>query len=302
MKRHLIIIVLYLIYCEHLIPQNFTIIKSAADSLLESGKLIEAIDQYRIEIKLFPDKSIKYYNIACSFAKINNIDSAFHYLNQYLNKFKNPNFLVDSDFLKLRGTTQWDSLENGIIKYMEDNAKQKYKNIELAKKLWFISAIDQQYYYEIRIAEKQFGVGTPVPLALWDFKESLNKENLRNLEILIEQFGWPKIEDVGTAASNAAFFVVQHASLTVQKKYLNTIENLAKTKAIQPQNYAFLIDKILTSEGNPQKFGTQLRFNSVTNNYELFPLMDKSSVNKLRADFELGPIEEYLERWDITNY
>ena len=89
--------------------------------------------------------------------------------------------------------------------------------------------------------------------------EAVHLSNARWLQALIEQIGWPAQEQVGGAASQAAWLIVQHAiSLPVfMKQALALLEAQKTTRTIDPVNLAFLSDRIAMYADHPQLYGTQ---------------------------------------------
>ena len=135
---------------------------------------------------------------------------------------------------------------------------------------------------------------------MWDLKNKINKQNQEELEKLIETKGWPKISEVGGAASTAAFLIIQHSDIEKQKKYLPVIKKLCEQKDAMWQDYALMYDRILVTEKKPQKYGSQINYNEQTKKYELFPLEDESKVDEWRKEVKLGPLSEYVSQWGIV--
>ena len=74
-------------------------------------------------------------------------------------------------------------------------------------------------------------------------------------------------------------------------------EAVGKGKA-KTQDLALLEDRILTTQGKEQIYGSQLRRNE-QGKYEFFPIMDEVNVNKRRASVGLGPLEEYAKYFGV---
>lgn len=89
--------------------------------------------------------------------------------------------------------------------------------------------------------------------------EAVHLDNARWLQALIEQIGWPAQEQVGEAASQAAWLIVQHAiSLPAfMKQALTLMDAQQTTRTIDPVNIAFLSDRIAMYTDRPQLYGTQ---------------------------------------------
>jgi hypothetical protein len=274
---------------------------SKADSLRQEGDMTGAIEEFKKMYKANPKDENNIYNYACALSVTNQIDSAFKYL--YLNIEMDTSIQAfrDPDFLHLRESPKWDAFENRLtsllvkLTYMQFN-----KDIEYAKKLWLMLALDQAYYVDIDIADKKIGKNSSVSIALWDLKEKINKENQKELEKLIETKGWPKQSEVGGAASTAAFLIIQHSDLKKQEKYLPIIKKLCELKEADWGDYALIYDRLQTSANKPQKYGSQVKYNDQTKKYELFPLEDEAKVDEWRKEVGLGPLSEYVSGWGIV--
>ncbi|MBI2482281.1 MAG: hypothetical protein HYV76_01825 [Candidatus Vogelbacteria bacterium] len=130
------------------------------------------------------------------------------------------------------------------------------------------------------------------------FDLKLDKENTIKLKSIIQEIGWPTISLVGKKASWGAWLLVQHADHDVkfQKKCLSLMKRvyLNNKKNILPANIAFLEDRILISERKKQKFGSQFKVDK-RGNLSLAPLNNPKNVDKLRKEWGLPPLQDYLD-------
>lgn len=63
-----------------------------------------------------------------------------------------------------------------------------------------------------------------------------------------------------------------------------------------PQNYAFLMDRVNINTGKAQIYGTQVNYNlDIAQAYPL-KLTDSSNVNRRRNKIGLEPLEQYLNK------
>lgn len=273
---------------------------SAGDKLYDKGDIKGAIAEYKKEIKKGPSKiGFIAHNLACAFTKNGQPDSAFKYLIIALRFDTSAFVLTDPDLLPLRNEVQWHAFEQSVLDGLKIKYSAQIKDFPLAAKLWEMDARDQAYYYEIDLAEKKMGMSCPVAIALWNAKEALNRQNLADLDSIIRVKGWPKISEVGHMASGAAFLIIQHSTVELQEKYLPTIKALCDQKEADWQSYALMYDRVQTSNGKPQLYGSQIRFNEGTKKYELFPIEDEKNVDKRRAEMGMEPLENYVLQWGI---
>ncbi len=211
---------------------------SPGDSLRELGNVKAAIEYYKSQGLKPGDDFTELYHYAGALSVDYQIDSAFKYLQIAMLQDTSPSVFCDPDFLNLRKDKLWDGFETNLIALIQKKYNNPYKDVDYAKRLWYMEATDQAYYDCINLAESKIGKNSTVVRALWMLKEKLNDENQKELLQLIETKGWPKKSVVGNRASGAAFLVIQHSDADKQKKYLPTIEKLCNEnlQTIRPRS------------------------------------------------------------------
>lgn len=122
------------------------------------------------------------------------------------------------------------------------------------------------------------------------FDSSLDKRSETFLKQVVSEIGWLTISKVGKDVSFKAWLLLQHVPDTkFQKKCLGLMEQ--NLEDVDPKNYAYLKDRILTREGKRQIYGTQSLFNPKTGeDLGLCPLEDPKNVNKRREEVGLNPL------------
>lgn len=159
-------------------------------------------------------------------------------------------------------------------------------------------ARDQAYYYKIECIKKENEMNdNPEIERLWSIKDSLNKDNVKELEKIISNYGFPTIQMVGKKAASAAFLVIQHADIKTQKKYLTVIEKLAFNNEIDKSSYALLKDRILVTDGKKQLYGSQLKTNKDGSSI-FFPIEDSINVDKRRKEMGMESLNDYYKRFN----
>jgi len=128
------------------------------------------------------------------------------------------------------------------------------------------------------------------------YNEEMEKLQNRNTEILneiIEAIGYPTIDKVGKEASDAAWLVIQHSigQPNFMKKCMELLDKAVSENKANPQNLAYLIDRIAIFEGKPQLYGTQFDWDE---NGALSPndFEDLAKVNQRRKLIGLNTLEE----------
>lgn len=118
--------------------------------------------------------------------------------------------------------------------------------------------------------------------------EHVHLQNAARLEEIIDSIGYPTRSKVGKEASEAAWLIVQHA-ISKPSLMLNCYALLTEIpEDVNPQNLAYLYDRICYFEGRPQKYGTQFDHRG------LYPVENKAETIRLREALQLSTHEEKL--------
>jgi len=134
----------------------------------------------------------------------------------------------------------------------------------------------------------------------WAAQTELDRRNVERLEAIVVEHGWPDESRVGERAAQAAFLVVQHAALEVQKRHFPRMAEARDRGELRPDLLAMLEDRILMREGQPQIYGSQIVRDPDSGGWMLYALAEPERVEELRAAVGLGPLAEYLERFGLA--
>ncbi|RZS93237.1 DUF6624 domain-containing protein [Aquimarina brevivitae] len=127
--------------------------------------------------------------------------------------------------------------------------------------------------------------------------QDVDRQNLVMVISIIEKCGMPTLAQVNQLQMTAIWLVFQHADNANRKKYLPLLEKAAANGDLQATNIAMMKDRILMMDGEPQLYGTQVT--QKKGEFVLYDLANPETVNKRRAAIGFGPLEAYLQRWDI---
>ena len=124
----------------------------------------------------------------------------------------------------------------------------------------------------------------------WDY--SLDEKHTEQLKRIIARHGWPTIPMVGVEASNDAWLIAQHADhdRQFQRECLALLKGLPPG-AISLHNIAYLEDRLLVAEHEPQLYGTQ--FQGKGKNLRPQPIADEQHVDERRKQMDLMTLAEY---------
>jgi hypothetical protein len=125
-------------------------------------------------------------------------------------------------------------------------------------------------------------------------------QNTMWLDEIIQQHGWPSKSLVGEDGAQAAFLIVQHSpALQFQQKCLRLLEQAVHDNEADAISLAYLTDRIRTSEGKPQLYGTQGQTRS-DGSIIPFPIEDEEHVDERRSALGLEPVAEYFKSMNET--
>jgi hypothetical protein len=129
----------------------------------------------------------------------------------------------------------------------------------------------------------------------WDAIRAVDAENLPWLKHVIAEVGWPGKSIAGEDGANAAWLLVQHADQdpVFQRQCLDLLTESADGDEATALQVAYLTDRVLLHEGQPQEFGTQAIGRD--GRWIPRPLRDPEGVDERRARVGLGPLDEYLD-------
>ncbi|SKA41154.1 hypothetical protein SAMN04488128_105347 [Chitinophaga eiseniae] len=179
---------------------------------------------------------------------------------------------------------------------LTDNKKTALKN-ELAEmvKTDQIAAFVRQGKYKTYTQEQ------------WDrFKDSVYTTHQKRIAVIFRQYGFPGIDMVGKDGSNHFWLLVQHSDKfpEFQTKVLKAMEKEVKKQNANPDNYAYLYDRVQVNAGKKQRFGTQVSYlaNTTGRAFPKIGLIDSANVDKIRKEYSLSSLKDYLNNMTEMHY
>jgi len=126
------------------------------------------------------------------------------------------------------------------------------------------------------------------------WNSTIDHDNTKRVMEIITKIGWPTISKVGKKASHNAWLLVQHADHDVpfQVHCLQLLKEVPPYD-IDPENLAYLEDRVRINQGRPQLYGTQ--FDQIDNQHVPYPIEDESDVNGRRAALGMGPLQQQID-------
>jgi hypothetical protein len=249
------------------------------------------------------DKRILYvgdiYNAACSMAQAGMTDSAFYQLNIVAAKgsFSDYGHIIgDSDLVSLHGDNRWDA----FCKKVKENKDKKEANLNkpLVAILDTVYTDDQVLRPQFEEAIKKFGFDSKEAQDLRMSIKLKDSINIIKVEKILDQYGWLGADVIGSQGSRTIFLVIQHAHLETQEKYLPMMREAVKNKKTGASSLALLEDRVALGEGKKQIYGSQIA-SAKDGSYYIRSLDDPDNVDKRRAAVGLGPLADYVQRWNL---
>ncbi|MFT3842900.1 MAG: hypothetical protein QM723_38285 [Myxococcaceae bacterium] len=228
-----------------------------------------------------------HWNSASCFSLAKLPDRAFHQLDLALALGRpEPKELgQDDDLANLHADPRWARLlENAQAKI--DAYEKTVAQPKLRKELLAMKDVDQEARQaQVKAAFKDENANKKA--------EAIDVANTKRMKEIVATKGWPGKSLVGEDGASAAWLLVQHADkdLPFQKLCLAKLEEAKNKGEVEPQNWAYLVDRVAVAEKRPQTFGTQF-----DNELKPRPIEDEAHVDERRKSVGLGTLAQYREQ------
>jgi hypothetical protein len=145
------------------------------------------------------------------------------------------------------------------------------------------------------------------PKEQWhNFQDSVFSAHKKIVEQMFNRYEFLGFDKVGKEGSSHFWLLVQHCDKypEFQKRVLKTMDKEVKKKNADPNNYAYLYDRVKVNAGEKQMFGTQVTYDTETTGRAIpkIGLVDSANVNKLRKEYTLEPLNDYLNMMTTSHY
>ena len=284
------------------IPQEYFDLVKKADSLYKAKDFRNSANKYSDAFKANGWKGLPNdrYNAACTWALAAVPDSAFFQLDRIATKSNYTNYghiTTDPDLNSLHNDNRWKPLLEKI-KQNKDKAEANL-NKPLVAILDSIYVEDQTYRKQIDGIEKKYGWESKEMKDHWKIINEKDSINLIKVKSILDKYGWLGADVVGGQGNSTLFLVIQHSDQATQEKYLPMMREAVKNGKAQGSSLALLEDRVALGQGKRQIYGSQIGRDSETQIYYVSPLEDPENVDKRRAEDGLGPLSDYVSRWQI---
>ena len=250
-----------------------------------------------------------YYGIAAA-AKTGHLDQAFQWLGDYTQLVASPQvnfYRLQFDLDSLYKDARWPAYLKAMQTKLHAADLNKGYNIELKETLYDLFFLDQKDRILIAPYQQIYGDTSKQMASLWDRIDYYDSLNLEKLLRLWDKNGWISKKQVGETAIYQ-WVIIQHADLSVQKKYFPLLKKAKEVGDIKAGSLALTIDRIRDEEGKKQIYGSQIARIKWQGKYFniISPLEDPAHVDERRKEMGLEPIASYADhfgiKWSLDNY
>ena len=272
---------------------------SKADSLYNAKDYKNSADAYAKAFAIEMKNPLDLYNAACSAALAGDKDNAFKYLNASVEKGWTDirHMKSDGDLISLHPEQRWDEVVVELSEKLEKSEAGYDKPLQ--KILLEVLDSDQKYRQQIDSIRKTYGYESPQVNEVFAKIIVIDSINLIIVTRILDSLGWVGKDKIGREANQAIFLVIQHAPYEVQLKYLPMMRDAVKKGNASPASLALLEDRVAIRGGAKQIYGSQIGYDKETNKNFVLPLEDPDNVDKRRAEMGMGPLADYVRRWNI---
>jgi hypothetical protein len=131
-----------------------------------------------------------------------------------------------------------------------------------------------------------------------DRKRTLQDTHAERCRVIFDQHGFPGSDLVGDDGASAFWLLVQHADRhpDLQARVAAAMEQAAFAGHASGEELAYLVDRIASNTGRPQRYGTQTAYDPATGRIRPAPLEAPHDVDARRRAVGLEPLWEYVNR------
>lgn len=180
-------------------------------------------------------------------------------------------------------------------------AQEKENLKDVSKALEKVFDDDQNNRELPNIILKKFGATSKEYQYAIEKQHAEDSTNQKIVFTILDKYGWPSKNKISAKASNAIFYVIQHAGLEAGIKYAEMVKNASKNNQIGSYEYTIFIDRQKMFQGKNQIYGTQLGMDNIGNMF-LYPVEDIDSIDFKRKSMGLELIEEYLKKSKVRYF
>jgi hypothetical protein len=179
-------------------------------------------------------------------------------------------------------------------------------NDSLVRVLDTVALDDEMYRDQLDDMVQRYGGQSKEVKELYRRMQAQDSINQIKVCAILDKYGWLGSDVLGEEGNGTLFFVLQHAELPMQAKYLPLLRTAVKEGRAKARHLALVEDRVALRQGKKQIYGSQVGWDMRTNTHYVMPLEDPDHVDQRRAAVGLPPLAEYLQnwqlKWDVQEY
>lgn len=167
----------------------------------------------------------------------------------------------------------------------------------MADSLKRMAAKDKFARQKVEIAFKKYGKDSPEWKKAWDRMKQTDKNHNAALKNILAKFNtYPSMDKVGEEGSHDFWLLVLHqdADTALQQQVVVWMKIPVDQGNASPNDYAYLVDRILVNAGQKQVYGTQCYYDNEKKRYVPHPLLEPADTDQRRQQMQLPPLAEYV--------
>lgn len=168
----------------------------------------------------------------------------------------------------------------------------------LTKVLEEVYLSDQTPRIAIDSIGKRYGYNSKEMRSHWESIHQSDSINLSIVRSIIDRFGWLSEKETSQKSNEVLFLVIQHADISTQLQYLPILKEAVSEGKALAKNYAYLQDRINTSQGKFQIYGSQFH-GGPSGKMHVYPILDEPNVDKRRENVGLPSLETYAKEMGV---
>ena len=127
----------------------------------------------------------------------------------------------------------------------------------------------------------------------------IDKNNQKNIKVILDKYGWIEQSKIGTKAADAFFYIIQHAEMELMDKWYPKFKRLADNGEANARQCAMMEDRLLMRKGERQIYGTQASDFRTDKKMAIWPIENPENVNERRRKIGFKTtVEEYAKEID----
>lgn len=190
--------------------------------------------------------------------------------------------------------------------YAQANLSQMSRD-SLIRELAVIEEADQYDRQQMEDVQTRFGGDSKEMKQLLSSMKRADSLNFIKVSAILETFGWPGAEAIGSSANTTLFMVIQHSGIVQQEQYLPLMRKAVQDGKASASQLALLEDRVALLLHRKQRYGSQVAWDMKSNTYKLLPLEEPQHVDERRKEVGLQPLKDYLKtccnlEWNVEAY